>query len=566
MIHADNSGSSRAGLVYTPLIRKAPMEIPDHTPMRLAALFVLAAAALAQTRAPAIETIRKEELQADLYFLASDALRGRLTASPEYQLAAEWIASRFARLGLQPLAEDASFFHRFDLVLSRLADGNRLVLNTAPDARRIARLHEDFSPLIFSADAEARGRVTFAGFGIHAPELNWDDYRGRNVAGQIVLLLEGDPERDDPKSRFDGLVTSEYANTLRKALAAQSLGATAVLFADPRATRPFAATARAYWPAKPPHLERYTLATHMDRVRIPALQVSPAIAEQILGRKLAEINPSAPLTSALPVELAAALHRTIVPDRSVVGRIEGADPQLKNEAVLISAHYDHNGGDGQQIFPGADDNGSGTVAVLDIAEAFLAAAQRGQRPRRTVLFAVWGSEERCCGPLLGSWAWVERPLWPLDKTIAALNMDMIGRSEEVPETGGPRFNGLKPQTAASNANSVHVMGYSFNPDLAAAVRAANRDLDLTLRLDYDNNKSNLLRRSDQWPFLQRRVPAVFFHTGLHPDYHTANDRPERIDYGKMERITRLVYQTAWDLAGSSTRPQMPPQREILDPR
>jgi Zn-dependent M28 family amino/carboxypeptidase len=261
------------------------------------------------------------------------------------------------------------------------------------------------------------------------------------------------------------------------------------------------------------------------------------------------------------VELAAALDRTIIADRSVVAKLEGSDPQLKNEAVLISAHYDHNGVDGSQIFNGADDNGSGTVAVIEIAEAFLAAAQRGQRPGRTILFAVWGSEERCCG-LLGSRAWVERPLWPLDKTIAALNMDMIGRSEEVPETGGRRFNGLQSQTAASNANSVHIMGYSFNPDLAAAVRAANRDIDLTLRMEYDNNKSNLLRRSDHWPFLQRRVPAVFFHTGLHPDYHTANDRPERIEYAKMERIARLVYQTAWLVAGSSTRPQMPSKREI----
>jgi len=234
--------------------------------------------------------------------------------------------------------------------------------------------------------------------------------------------------------------------------------------------------------------------------------------------------------------------------------------------VLISAHYDHNGADGAQIFNGADDNASGTVAVLDIAEAYVAAAQQGRRPRRTVIFAIWGSEERCCGPLLGSWAWVERPLWPLDKTVAALNMDMIGRNEEVPEGGGPRFRGLKVQTAASNANNVHVMGFSFSPGLAAVLREANRDLDLTLRMDYDNNASNLLRRSDQWPFLQRGVPAVFLHTGLHPDYHTTLDRPERIDYAKVERIARLVYQASWDLAQSVSRPTVPKPRKIPPPQ
>ena len=106
------------------------------------------------------------------------------------------------------------------------------------------------------------------------------------------------------------------------------------------------------------------------------------------------------------------------------------------------------------------------------------------------------------------------------------------------------------------------MGYSFNPELAEMVRQANREIDLTLRMDYDNNRSNLVRRSDQWPFLQRRVPSVFFHTGLHPDYHTSGDRPERIEYGKMERITKLVYQASWDLAASDKRPKMPVKREI----
>jgi Zn-dependent M28 family amino/carboxypeptidase len=157
-------------------------------------------------------------------------------------------------------------------------------------------------------------------------------------------------------------------------------------------------------------------------------------------------------------------------------------------------------------------------------------------------------------------------LWPLDKTVAVLNMDMIGRSEEVPEGGGQRFTGLKAQTAASNANSVHVMGYSFSPGLAAVLRQANREFDLTLRMDYDNNGSNLLRRSDQWPFLQRGVPAVFLHTGLHPDYHTTGDRPERIDYAKVERIARLIYQASWDLAQNESRPTMAKPRKIPPPQ
>ena len=531
---------------------------------------------MAKPEPPAIESIRRDELKADLYFLASDAMRGRLTGTAEYKLAAEWIASRYARLGLQPLALDGSYFHRFDLIQSRLAEGNRLAISRGTEARQIAKQGSDFYPLIFSADAEARGRVRFAGFGIHAPRLKWDDYAGHTVKGSIVMILEGEPAPDDPKSPFDGLVTSEYANNLRKTLDAQDQGATAVLIVNARIPdsrmRSFATTAAAYWPAKAPHLERYTLAAYANRIHIPAVQISPAIAEHILGRELEPLFKDAAqrpvpsfLESAFILELATALNRTVEEDRSVVAKIEGSDPTLKNEAVLISAHYDHNGAEGNVIYNGADDNASGTVAVLDIAEAYSAAARQGQRPRRTIIFAVWGSEERCCGPLLGSWAWIEQPLWPLDKTVASLNMDMIGRSEEVPEGAGARFKGLKVQTASSNANSVHVMGSSYSPELAEAIRKSNHEIDLTLRMDYDNNASNLLRRSDHWPFLQRGVPAVFFHTGLHPDYHTQFDRPEKIDYPKVERVARLVYQASWDLAQADSRPGTPEVRQIPPP-
>jgi Zn-dependent M28 family amino/carboxypeptidase len=544
--------------------------------MRFAVGMLVSLTCFGQTRAPAIESIRRDELKADLYFLASDAMRGRLTGTAEYKLAAEWIASRYARLGLQPLALDGSYFHRFDLIQSRLAEGNRLAISRGTEARQIAKQGSDFYPLIFSADAEARGRVRFAGFGIRAPHLKWDDYAGHTVKGSIVMLLEGEPAPDDPKSPFDGLVTSEYANNLRKTLEAQDQGAIAVLIVNARIPdswmRSFATTAAAYWPAKAPHLERYTLAAYANRIRIPAVQISPAIAEHILGLELEPLFKDAAqrpvpslLESASILELATALNRTVEEDRSVVAKIEGSDPALKNEAVLISAHYDHNGAEGNVIYNGADDNASGTVAVLDIAEAYSAAAQQGQRPRRTIIFAVWGSEERCCGPLLGSWAWIEQPLWPLAKTVASLNMDMIGRSEEVPEGAGARFKGLKVQTGSSNANSVHVMGSSYSPDLAEAIRKSNHEIDLTLRMDYDNNASNLLRRSDHWPFLQRGVPAVFFHTGLHPDYHTQFDRPEKIDYTKVERIARLVYQASWDLAQADSRPGTPEVRQIPPP-
>ena len=165
--------------------------------------------------------------------------------------------------------------------------------------------------------------------------------------------------------------------------------------------------------------------------------------------------------------------------------------------------------------------------------------------------AAWNAEER---GLLGAWAYVEEPLIPLADTVAVLNMDMIGRNEEVPENGGRRFYGLEPQTAESNENAVNLLGYSFSNDLRLTADAANAQIGLQLRFRYDDSPSNLLRRSDHWPFLTQGVPALFVHTGLHPDYHTLDDQPEALNYEKMSQVVRLVHEMSWSLAQSDQRP------------
>ena len=197
------------------------------------------------------------------------------------------------------------------------------------------------------------------------------------------------------------------------------------------------------------------------------------------------------------------------------------------------------------------------------AEAYAKAAESGSRPRRSVLFAAWNSEER---GLLGAWAYAESPIVPLEKTVAVLNMDMIGRNEEVPVGGGRRFRGLEVQTAESNKNAVNLLGHVYSRELIASVEESNREFELELRKRYDNNASNLLRRSDQWPFLQKGVPSLFFHTGLHPDYHTEFDVPEKIEYEKLTRIARLVHQASWDLANADGRPTFDlPERAAAAP-
>ena len=518
----------------------------------LAASF--AAAQAERAPAPEVESITAADLRADLFFLASDGMRGRLSETPENALAAEFIASRFARAGLEP--PGGSFFQGYRLVHSALGGGNEFAI--LGEVTHAVQLGEAFYPQRFSPSASAEGALAFGGFGIHAPAFGWNDWEGADLAGRIALVLDHEPAEADPDSLFDGVVTSERSRPFRKAVAAAEAGAAGILFVrdvhQHAGDFDFSATARGAWPDPPRRVPRITLADWVESVEIPAAVISPRVAETLLAGSgetlaslgaMAEHGMTAPVLLDARVRLTTAVTRTTTPDRNVVGLLRGAE--APDEWIIICAHYDHDGADGNRVWPGADDDGSGTVGLIEIAEALGRAAAGGRRPRRSILIAGWNSEER---GLLGAWAYTLNPLHPLEQTVAVLNMDMIGRNEEVRRGGGRRFRGLEPQTAESNANSVNIMGYSYSRAMTEMVRAANRESELDLRMRYDNNPSNLLRRSDQWPFLQTGVPALFFHTGLHPDYHTTNDRPEKIEYEKMERIVRLVYQMAWDLADS----------------
>ncbi len=245
------------------------------------ALLLLMPALTAQQRAPQNESIRQEDLRADLFFLAGDSMRGRLTDTEENRATADFIRSRFERMGLKPRRSER-------IVLSALQpdDGHarraaeRLDVIAAATARRASSASARSSIRTASARAvTASGPVVFVGFGISAPHLQHDDYSG-DVKGKIVLVLDHEPGERDPNSPFDGVVTSEPSTSWRKAFAAQEKGAVAVLFVSDVHNHPgaanFEATARNYWPEKPPRILNYTLAAWADRIRIPVAQISPA--------------------------------------------------------------------------------------------------------------------------------------------------------------------------------------------------------------------------------------------------------------------------------------------------
>ena len=541
----------------------------------LASALIPALASSQSQPAPRTDVITAAKMRADLEFLSGDGFRGRLTDTPENALALEWMKSRFQYLGLRPMGANGSYFLPYDLSIGSLGTGNDLAVS-AGDAVSHHTLANGFYPHRYSASVTAGGDVAFAHFGIRAPSLGYDDLAG-DVRGKILLVLDHEPGETDSTSVFEGVVTSEYTNPLKKALAAQALGAAGILFVtdvqNHQGPQSFEAATRGYWPEQPPRFLPYTLASWANKLTIPVGQISVALADSLVrgtGKSLLELARASETAHGSPLVGLPGLHVTVttavvrkaVPDRNVVAAIEGTDPRLKDQWIVITGHVDHNGAVGDSIFHGADDNGSGAVALLAIAEAYAKAAVDGRRPKRSVLFLATNSEER--GPLMGSWGYTEAPAVPLEKTAAMLNMDMIGRNEEVPENGGARFRGLPVQSSASNENSVTLLGWSRST-LTGVVERANARYRLTLKKNYDNNVSQLLRRSDSWPFLQHGVPAIWFHTGLHPDYHLVSDRADRINYPKMERIARLVYQTSWDLAESPTRPSLTGPARPLNP-
>lgn len=536
--------------------------------MRVIGIFGLAGLAVAlltaqERPAPGNDSIRAADLEADVRFLASDELSGRRTDTEGNRRAAEYISDRFADHGLDAVGSDDSYFHRFDLITTTLGEDNRVAVDGWEND---LRLGDDFYPDPVSASATGAGPVTFIGYGIDAPALDHDDYRDADLASRVALLIDHEPGEFDRDSRFEGEAASEDARIVRKVLAAQRRGAVAVLVApdvhNHTGQQGFTRSMTRVWPASSGRVTRYDLASWLRQVEIPVMQISIGLAERLAsasGQSLRALSVTAERAGGVApvdldgsvVELTSRVQRQTVPNRNVVGLVEGTDRSLRGEWVVLSAHYDHEGTVNEQIYNGADDDASGVAGLIEIAEAYAIAARAGFRPKRSILFAAWNSEEQ---GLLGAWAYTQEPLHPLDQTVAVLNMDMIGRDEEIPAGGGARFRGLMPQTAESNRNALNLLGYSRSPDLRRAAVRANDAIDLDLRFRYDDNRSNLLRRSDQWPFLYRGVPALFVHTGLHPDYHTERDRPETLNYRKMARVVQLVHQLSWDLAQATDRP------------
>jgi Peptidase family M28 len=526
-----------------------------------ATLFTIVSLALVLTaadQAPGLDTIRADALKGHIFFLASDAMAGRDSMSHEGRIAADYIAGFFYRAGLQPVGDNNTFFQNFPMAEARIDREKtrlaaRVVSKTGGSLDRDYVFGLDFTmPRQGNVDISVSAPLVFAGYGITAPEYDYDDFKGVDVAGKVIMILTHEPQETDPRSRFKGAWNTVHAYNWWKPEVARQHGTAAILLVQDRVSHRPQRTASGPTNAQVrTDRGQHTLTSPFWDT--PVFSVTRRVADELLalsGRTIDQLQdaidragtPQSMAVTGVNIDLRRAIKdRQVVQTRNVVGVVEGSDPVLKNEYVLVTGHYDHVGQKDQFIFHGADDNASACAAVIAMAEALTSTKER---PKRSVMFLVFEAEE---DGLLGAFHYVDHPIVPLDRTVAVLNMDMIGRDEDSPTWS---------THAADNRNGVNVVGTLYNPDLRKVIEAENQRIGLTL--DYKTDKDDRegwFSRSDHYPFAIKSVPMVLFNTGEHPDYHTANDTWDRINYPKIEKITRLVYLSAWNLANAANRPR-----------
>jgi hypothetical protein len=501
-------------------------------------------------------SIQSRHIQATLQFLASKHFKGRGTGTPEAELTAAYIASVFQRQGLQPPADNGgSFLQTFELVQAVPREESFLRIETQDGAWVEVKMGEDFVPAPWGVDSsEVNGQTVFAGYGISAPELDYDDFAGIDVKHRIAVVLSKFPGSSKSPA-WDYYSQKDYEEPLEKLLQAQKAGAAGLIIVlPPNENIPSLGTLN-FKNAKT------FLSIELENVKIPAFFVTYAMGEKLIRAGRSERQESLqpiqekldsrmkPLSFSLDgrVVMRTAYDRKALEAHNVIGIIPGSDPQLRNQYVLIGAHHDHLGtGENQEIYFGADDDASGTAGLLELGEAF----QEGPlRPRRSIILAAWGAEEL---GLLGSRFYAHRPFFPLNKTVAMIQLDMIGRNEQRAADSG---SGIEEEKEELNVNTLSIAGSAFSRDLKTLIESSNRRIGLTLRYRYDGGQENLLKRSDHWCFLKAGIPSVFFFTGFHGDYHRSTDTADKINYPKMERILRLLYLTTWEIAGRTQPPR-----------
>ncbi len=463
--------------------------------------------------APYAKVITEEGLKKHLYTVASREFEGRETATEGQRKAASYIESTFRELGLQPGNKGA--YQLYYPVYRDSLRSSALQINGQafqPNEDFASNIFYDYNATLFGSE------VVFAGYGIS--DSTRDDYKGLDVKGKIVLLLNG-----MPPGYLQAPVNRRQFNPYVKQDAAQKNGAIAVLVIQNDFPRKGISG-----------LGNMYLSAYKKVIRPNIFYVSPKIAQAIMGADYEAAKGGNPMAKTYRADVMLEVSKATLQLQSsdVLGFMEGTD--LKDELVVISAHYDHLGKRDTVIYYGADDDGSGTVSVLEIAKAFSRAKAAGKGPRRSILFLANSGEEK---GLWGSEYYAEHPVYPLDKTTVDLNIDMVGRIDPNRKQG-------------DSTNYVYVVGDDkLSSDLKPISIGANKKytkLELDYKFNDPKDPEQIYYRSDHYNFAKKGVPIIFYFDGIHKDYHRPSDTPDKINYDLLAKRARLVFFTAWEMA------------------
>ncbi|UYQ92515.1 M28 family peptidase [Chitinophaga horti] len=483
-------------------------------------------------------SITAADLKKHLYFIAGDKTEGRETATKGQRVAAAYIAAHFKKLGLKPGVNGKweQFFSMVqDTVTSSTLSVGRQTFTFGKDY--VANVRETAAQDINNAS------LVFAGYGISTEE--HDDYKNLgDLNDKVVVVLEGEPrDADGNYPLTKSKRPSPNSEIKAKARAAGGKGVKALFVISSRLADPNMAKYLVQSYTKSRVYMKENLMTTMEYIPNSYL-VTPTFVETVFGKAVADsmiasVKAGRAYTSAAsgPVNLTFKKGQIDNKSSNVLGYLEGTDK--KDEILFVTAHYDHLGKHDGKIFYGADDDGSGTVAVMEMAEAFAKAKKAGKGPRRSIVFMTVSGEEK---GLLGSKYYTDNPIYPLANTVADLNIDMIGR--------------IDPQHA-SDSNYVYVIGDDkLSSDLRPISELANNTytkLDLDYRYNDPNDPNRFYYRSDHYMFAQHKIPIIFYFNGVHADYHKETDTVEKISYQMLQKRARLVFYTAWEIANREDR-------------
>ncbi|MCA9132868.1 MAG: M20/M25/M40 family metallo-hydrolase [Planctomycetales bacterium] len=482
-------------------------------------------------------TAAEARVAEDLQYLASDELQGRDVGSEGIAQAGEFIAGRFEQLGIDTKIFADSPYQEFTIpgpaVLSA-AEHNGLRF-TGLEGLPQPTLGVNYTPVSLGNSGEFAGPLVFAGYGITAPELDYDDYAGVDVSGKVVIVLRKEPRQNDPQSKFDGERNSQYAYFSSKELNAAVHRASAIILVNDRLT--VAAAGQDLLPAVD------AAGSAVTDTRIPTLYCTRSLIDPLLlrtcGKSLdmleteidGDLRPRSQILPHIEAAGETRIEQSQTPVRNVIGLLPGRG-SLAEQFVVVGAHYDHVGMGGVgslapgtiEVHNGADDNGSGTATLLEVARRL---AGEPATDQRGILFMAFTAEER---GLLGSKYYVRHPRWPLESTVAMVNMDMVGRLEH---------------------NSLTVYGTGTAVGFEAMIERFNQ----TAQFRLDKQPAGF-GPSDHASFYEVGIPVLHFFTGLHNDYHRPSDDIEKVNIEGMARIATMVSEAVRELATTETRPQL----------